>query len=37
MEKKYVMPVKYKPLPKEEQKKLDKIFDAMFKEDDCHD
>ena len=26
-----------KPLSKEEQKKLDKIFDAMFKEDDCHD
>ena len=37
MEKKYVMPVKYKPLPKEEQEKMDKIFDAMFKEDDCHD
>ena len=37
MEKKYVMPVRYKPLSKEEQKKMDKIFDAMFKEDDCHD
>nr|DAS87107.1 MAG TPA: hypothetical protein [Caudoviricetes sp.] len=37
MEKKYVMPVRYKPLSKEEQKKLDKIFDTMFKEDDCRD
>lgn len=26
-----------KPLTPEEQKKMDKIFDAMFKEDDCHD
>ena len=25
------------PLTPEEQKKMDKIFDAMFKEDDCHD
>ncbi len=37
MEKNIVMPVKYKPLSKEEQKKLDKIFDEMFKEDDCRD
>ena len=37
MEKKYVKPVMYKPLSKEEQKKLEKIFDAMFKEDDCCD
>lgn len=37
MEKKYVMPVRYKPLSKEEQKKLDKIFDDMLKEDDCRD
>lgn len=28
---------KIRPLTPEEQKKMDKIFDAMFKEDDCHD
>lgn len=28
---------KIRPLTSEEQKKLDKIFDDMFKEDDCHD
>ena len=37
MEKKYVMPVRYRPLSQEEQKKMEKIFDAMFKEDDCRD
>lgn len=26
-----------RPLNSEEQKKLGKIFDAMFKEDDCRD
>lgn len=26
-----------RPLTPEEQKKMEKIFDAMFKEDDCHD
>ena len=26
-----------RPLTPEEQKRMDKIFDAMFKEDDCHD
>ena len=30
-------PPKIRPLTPEEQKKMDKIFDAMFKEDDCHD
>lgn len=30
-------PSKIRPLTPEEQKKMDKIFDAMFKEDDCHD
>lgn len=30
-------PPKIRPLTPEEQKKLDKIFDEMFKEDDCHD
>lgn len=28
---------KIRPLTPEEQKKMDKIFDAMFKEDDCRD
>ena len=28
---------KIRPLTHEEQKNMDKIFDAMFKEDDCHD
>lgn len=28
---------KIRLLTPEEQKKMDKIFDAMFKEDDCHD
>ena len=28
---------KIRPLTPEEQKKLDKIFNAMFKEDDYHD
>ena len=28
---------KIRPLTPEEQKKLDKIFDDMFKEDDCRD
>lgn len=28
---------KIRSLTPEEQKKLDKIFDNMFKEDDCHD
>ncbi len=32
-----ICPPKIRPLTPEEQKKLDKIFDAMFKEDDCHD
>ena len=31
------MPVRYKPLSQEEQEKMEKIFDDMFKEDDCHD
>ena len=26
-----------KPLTLEEQEKMEKIFDDMFKEDDCHD
>lgn len=32
-----IRPPKIRPLTPEEQKKMDKIFDAMFKEDDCHD
>lgn len=28
---------KIRPLNSEEQKKMDKIFDAMFEEDDCRD
>lgn len=28
---------KIRPLTPEEQKKMDKIFNAMFEEDDCHD
>lgn len=32
-----ICPPKIRPLTPEEQKKLDKIFDDMFKEDDCHD
>lgn len=34
---KQIYPPRIKPLTPEEQKKLDKIFDDMFKEDDCHD
>lgn len=30
-------PPKIRPLNSEEQKKMDKIFNAMFKEDDCRD
>lgn len=30
-------PPKIRPLNSEEQKKMEKIFDAMFKEDDCRD
>jgi hypothetical protein len=37
MEKKHVMPVRYKPLSNKEKEKLAKIFDAIFKEDDCRD
>ena len=32
-----ICPPRIKPLTPEEQKKLDKIFDDMFKEDDCRD
>ena len=32
-----ICPPKIRPLTPKEQKKLDKIFDDMFKEDDCHD
>ena len=32
-----IYPPRIKPLTPEEQEKMDKIFDAMFKEDDCHD
>lgn len=28
---------KIRPLIPEEQKRMEKIFDVMFKEDDCHD
>lgn len=37
MEKKDVMPATYRPLSDKEKEKLDKIFDAIFKEDDCRD
>ena len=30
-------PPRIKPLTPEEQEKMEKIFDVMFKEDDCHD
>lgn len=30
-------PPRIKPLTPKEQKKMEKIFDAMFKEDDCRD
>ena len=33
----HICPPKIRPLTPEEQEKMDKIFDAMFKEDDCHD
>lgn len=32
-----ICPHKIRPLTPEEQKKLDKIFNAMFEEDDCRD
>lgn len=32
-----ICPPKIRPLTLEEQKKMEKIFDAMFKEDDCRD
>lgn len=32
-----IRPPKIRPLTPEEKEKLDKIFDAMFKEDDCRD
>lgn len=32
-----ICPPKICPLTPEEQKKLDKIFNAMFEEDDCRD
>lgn len=32
-----ICPPKIRPLTPEEQEKLDKIFDDMFKEDDCRD
>ena len=32
-----ICPPKMRPLNSEEQKKMEKIFNAMFKEDDCRD
>ena len=32
-----IYPPKIRPLTPEEQEKMEKIFDDMFKEDDCHD
>ncbi len=32
-----IYPPKIRPLTPKEQEKMEKIFDDMFKEDDCHD
>lgn len=32
-----ICPPRIRPLTPEEQKKMEKIFDAAFKEDDCRD